>query len=402
MTNFQGKRLLILGAGRGQIGLYKAAREMGVTTIAGTLADNNPPCIPLANEVCYMNILDPDEVEQKTQNLAFDGVATCCLDRGLTAMGRLCDKKNLTGYPEEVARLCNDKSLMKSRLSDKGVNTAKYATVDNIDNLIETIKQVGGYPAMIKATDLAGSRGIYRVENDAEAIDGFNQAMILTRKNYLIIEKFISGREFGAQAFVYNGNVMFVMPHGDILYHADTNVPIGHYVPYDCDANIMNQAYEQTCKAIHAIGLDNCAVNIDFIESDGVVYVLELTGRIGANCLPELVGINYGINYYKMAIAAALGVNPQIIWEKRSTGKCGVSKMVVSPDKSGIIDSIAYIGEYSDDINDITIFVHPGGEIRKFNNSSDCLAQVVVSGESVNTCIKRADEVASMIEYKLR
>ena len=50
--NLKGKRLLILGAGRGQIGLYRAAKEMGITTIAGTMPDNNPPCIPLADEVC--------------------------------------------------------------------------------------------------------------------------------------------------------------------------------------------------------------------------------------------------------------------------------------------------------------------------------------------------------------
>ncbi|SQC98625.1 Uncharacterised protein [Fusobacterium necrophorum subsp. necrophorum] len=31
------KRLLILGAGRGQIGLYKAAKELGIKTIAGTM-----------------------------------------------------------------------------------------------------------------------------------------------------------------------------------------------------------------------------------------------------------------------------------------------------------------------------------------------------------------------------
>ena len=43
----EGKRLLVLGAGRGQIGLYKAAKEMGITTIAGTMPDNNPPGIPL-------------------------------------------------------------------------------------------------------------------------------------------------------------------------------------------------------------------------------------------------------------------------------------------------------------------------------------------------------------------
>ena len=37
-----------------------------MVSIAGTMPDNGPPCIPLADEVCYMNILDPDEVESKT------------------------------------------------------------------------------------------------------------------------------------------------------------------------------------------------------------------------------------------------------------------------------------------------------------------------------------------------
>ena len=46
------KRLLILGAGRGQIGLYKAAKEMGITTIAGTMTGDNLPCLALADEVC--------------------------------------------------------------------------------------------------------------------------------------------------------------------------------------------------------------------------------------------------------------------------------------------------------------------------------------------------------------
>ena len=56
----KGKRLLIVGAGRGQVGLYKAAKEMGIHTLAGTMPDNNPPCINLADEVCYMNIANPD------------------------------------------------------------------------------------------------------------------------------------------------------------------------------------------------------------------------------------------------------------------------------------------------------------------------------------------------------
>ena len=62
--------------------------------------------------------------------------------------------------------------------------------------------------------------------------------------------------------------------------------------------------------SIKALGLNNCAVNVDLILRDNKVYVIELTGRVGANCLPELVEINFGIEYYKMIAAMAVGENP--------------------------------------------------------------------------------------------
>lgn len=91
------KRLLIIGAGRGQVGLYKAAKEMGIHTIAGTMKDNNPPGIKLADEVCYMNIANPNEVLEKAKTLQLDDVATCCLDTGVPALGKVCDALKLTG-----------------------------------------------------------------------------------------------------------------------------------------------------------------------------------------------------------------------------------------------------------------------------------------------------------------
>lgn len=400
--NIQGKRLLILGAGRGQIGLYKAAREMGVVSIAGTMPDNNPLCIPLADEVCYMNILNPDEVESKTIDLQFDGVATCCLDRGLKALGRLCDTRSFSGYTEDVAELCNDKSRMKLRFWEYGVNTAAYEQISTEGDLLNAISKIGGYPVIIKATDLAGSQGIYKAKNEEEALYGFFNAMNVTREDYVLVEKFLQGHEFGAQAFVTNGEVLFVMPHGDVLYQAATAVPVGHYVPYECSNTLREKITEETKKAIKAIGLDNCAVNIDFIEEDGKVYVLELTGRIGANCLPELVSINYGLNYYKMVVAAALGIDPKEIWSKRKEGKVGLAKMIISSDREGILDSIRYIGEWESDIYDLTLFARPGSEVKRFTNSSHCLAQLVVEGQDLKECENRVEAVASKIEVNLR
>lgn len=213
----EGKRLLVLGAGRGQIGLYKAAKEMGITTIAGTMPDNNPPGIPLADEVCFMNIANPDEVAKKAANLKLDGVATCCLDTGISALGKTCDSLGLTGLPEKAAIMCNDKSKMKKAFMEYGVSTAQYFEISNEEELENALNKIK-LPVIIKATDLQGSNGIYIAKTEKDAYDGFHAAMGLTKRSYCIVEEFIEGWEFGAQAFVYNNEVLFVMPHGDETY----------------------------------------------------------------------------------------------------------------------------------------------------------------------------------------
>ena len=38
-----GRRILIIGAGRGQAGLIRAAKRLGATTVVATLTDPQPP-----------------------------------------------------------------------------------------------------------------------------------------------------------------------------------------------------------------------------------------------------------------------------------------------------------------------------------------------------------------------
>ena len=51
--------------------------------------------------------------------------------------------------------------------------------------------------------------------------------------DYIIIEQYVKGVEFGAQAYVKNGQLTFVMPHGDMVHHGLTDIPVGHYAPYE-------------------------------------------------------------------------------------------------------------------------------------------------------------------------
>lgn len=400
--NVKGKRLLVVGAGRGQIGLYKAAKEMGVHTIAGTMPDNNPPGIKLADEVCYMNIAKPCEVLEKAKTLNIDGLATSCLDTGVPAIGKVCDALGLTGLSENAAIMCGDKLKMKKAFMEHGVSTAKFVEIHSHEELKKAL-DILQLPVIIKATDLQGSNGIYIAKTHEAAIEGFNGAMEKTHRDYCIVEQYIEGYEFGAQAFVYRGDVLFVMPHGDETYMSHTAVPVGHYVPFEGDETIHKQAEEAVKGAIRALGLNNCAVNVDLILKDDVVYLIELTGRVGANCLPELTQINFGIEYYKMIIAMALGENPLELWDqRRDRTKAGLAKMILETEKSGILDNIEYKGKIEGDVLEVTFFKHPGDEIRVFENSNDCVGQIIVQGETLDDCQMLLQNTLKQIEMKLQ
>ena len=400
--NVKGKRLLIVGAGRGQVGLYKAAKELGVHTIAGTPTNRDYPGIKLADEVCEMDISKPDEVLEKAKTLSIDGLATSCLDTGVPAIGKVCDALGLTGLTENASVMCGDKLKMKKAFMKNGVSTAQFveiSSMDDLENALETLK----LPVIIKATDLQGSNGIYIAKTHEAAIEGFQGAMEKTRRDYCIVEQYIEGYEFGAQAFVYHGEVLFVMPHGDETYMSHTAVPVGHYVPFEGDENIYKQAEVAVKGAIKALGLNNCAVNVDLILKDGTVYVIELTGRVGANCLPELTEINFGIEYYKMIIVMALGENPLELWElRREKTKAGLAKMIFETEKPGILKNIEYKGKIEGNVREVTLFKQPGDEINIFENSKDCIGQIIVEGDTMKECKELLQDVLDQIAIVLQ
>lgn len=378
--NYQGKKVLVQGASRGNLGFVKTAKEHGVYLIMTGLGGDFP-CNPYADKFCYADISDPDAVLKVAQDNCVDGVIICCSDTGLQAVGRCNDVLGLSGITEEAATTSANKLLMKEKLISAGVQTAKFMKVTKKSDLGVVINEIG-FPMIVKATDLQGSRGISIVKKESDLEKAFDDTMSLTKKDYCIIEQFIEGKEFGAQAFVYKGEVLFVLPHGDETIMCKTAVPIGHYMPYDVPSSLYDDTVKQATNAIKALGLDNCAVNIDLIEKEGKAFIIELTGRVGANCLPELTSNYFGINYYEMILATCLGESPIPVFSKRKTPVSTLARMIKS-DRSGICKSVSY---QEIEGTQIHMFIHEGSEVRKFTNSNDAIGEIIVYGKDMAEC----------------
>ena len=389
------KKILINGAGRGCFNLIKTANAMGLYTIVTGMEG---PCIPLANKA-YREIHPghPEEVLKVAKDENVDAVVTCCNDMGLESVGYCCDSLNLCGLSRHAAQASSNKLLLKEMLVKNNVRTAKFCKVKNNEDLIRATLELH-YPLIVKATDLQGSRGITIVRKETELDSAFDEAMSLTHKDYCIVEEFIEGKEFGAQAFVYNGEVLFVLPHGDDVFMGKTAVPIGHYMPYEINEDLKKDIEKQAIGAIKAVGLDNCAVNIDFIEKDNKAYVIELTGRGGANGLTDITGRYFGINYYEMIIQMALGNDPREVFSKRlSVPKAAKSSMIKS-NISGIVHELKVPSLEDVEIN---MFIHEGDSIRSFTNCNDAIGEIFVQGENLEKCENLVNESITKIKVEI-
>lgn len=394
--DLKGKRLLLQGASRGNLGFVKTAKQHGVNIIMTGLGGDFP-CNPYADKFCKADISDPDAVLKVAQEEKVHGAIICCSDTGLQAVGRCNDVLGLAGITEKAATESANKLLMKEKLLAAGVQTAKFLKVSSEAELEKVIEEIG-FPMIVKATDLQGSRGINIVRKESNLLQAYRDTMSLTKKDYCIIEQFIEGTEFGAQAFVYKGEVLFVLPHGDETIMCKTAVPIGHYMPYEISDEMHEDTIKQVTNSIKALGINNCAVNVDLIEKDGKAFIIELTGRVGANCLPELTSNYFGINYYEMILATCLGESPLPIWGKRKAPCATLARMVKS-EKSGICEDVIVPDNLDAQIH---MFIHKGSEVRAFTNSNDAIGEVIVRGSNMEECESKMAEVLKKIIIKLK
>ncbi|MBQ4484472.1 MAG: ATP-grasp domain-containing protein [Prevotella sp.] len=384
-------KILILGAGIYQVPLIKKAKEMGLYTIVCSI-EGNYPGFAFADQVYYVNTTDIEGCLSVAEREQIDGVCTTGTDVALPALGAIVDRFNLKGPSYKSAVLSADKREMKDAFVRSGVSTANFRKIESSIEGLSAAEEIG-YPVILKVTDNSGSRGICVVRDRSEFENAYHSVLPYTKKAYILVEKYLEGHEYGAQALVSNGRVLFVMPHGDIVFQGKTGVPVGHYVPYKISSELEKDTVSQVERAIKALGIDNAAVNADLIECNGRAYVLEIGARVGATCLPEIVSQYYGIDYYEMILKISLG----LAFEEKFIPQCACVAELITSEIDGVIK------KYNTNI------IHPnllqysmdypvGFKVKRFSVGPDRIGQVITFGKTLEDSQKFMSEIMKSIE----
>ena len=388
-------RIMILGAGVYQVPLIRKAREMGIETIV--VSTPGPyRGFELADRCYYTDTRDRESILSIAREEKIDGICTTGTDVAVSSIGYVCSRTGLKGIGEEAAeRLCN-KALMKEAFLKHGVSCAEGERVRSAGQACLAAERIG-FPAVIKRVDSSGSRGITIVRRREEVPEAYACALEKSRYDYALAERCLTGTEIGIDGYIRGGRVVFCAPHGKFLYHGThTTVPVGHSFPLNCSRELEDEIYRQMQLAADATGADDCCFNADVFVDGNRVWIIEMGGRCGATCIPELIHESTGFDYYRAMIMEAMGESAY--FPENVTYRPCMAKLLISP-VEGTVTEIDHDGidRIRRDGVQVTIDPEVGGHVFSMSDGTDRIGSVLMHTGSEEELDRKILEVGNCI-----
>jgi biotin carboxylase len=299
-------RLLVLGAGPGQLGLLAAARARGLFVVA---VDRDPaaPGFRYADRRAIVSLDDEPALERLAEAERVDGVIAPGIDWAVGSAARIAARYGLQ-HPisQETAILSSSKLRQRERLEQAGVPQTRWKVVTEPDDEL-------GFPCVVKPTERHGRRGLSLVRTREELQEAVRVALRASRSGRCLVEELAQGPEVTVTAFSNAGR-----------FHPLTvmdRLPRAHVWP----SHWGGSATEVAEAATRALGVENGPSSTQLRIGPEGPKVVELGARLGGGHDAELCVAALGVDLNGLALSAALGeeIDPQqLAGRPRVAGAC--------------------------------------------------------------------------------
>lgn len=372
-------KLMILGAGIMQLPLIKTARSMGHEVIV-VGRKGKYPGISFASKCIFTDFTKTEEVVAIAEREQIDGIWTCGLDSAIRTMAAVSEALQLPGISTKCAEIVCNKLRMKDFFVRSHIRTADFVVCRNEEDGHKAFHHFNKRRVVFKAVDSQGSAGITMVENPEQVSRAYQEIRKFSNSKEYIVEEFLHGTEIGAQAFVVNSQMQWMVPHGDYIFQGGTGIPIGHYIPLDLPCKILADCNSQIERFVQASGIRTCALNVDFIICNQKAYVLEIAARCGATMIAESISLWFGYNYYEKMIEAALGLPISIV---PGRDRYASATMTLTSKISGKITRQEVKPRFQSSNSIIHFDNQVGDQVHEFRRGIDRIGHVISRGKNL-------------------
>ncbi len=396
------KRLLVLGAGPGQLGLLEAARQRELYVIAAD-REAGAPGFPLADRRALISAEDEPALERLASAEEIDGVIAPGIDWSVAIAARISAKLGLP-HPLSVesAQLAVSKLRQRERFAEAGLPFARYAVASRGEEAEAAAAELG-FPLVVKAPDRQGQRGLALARGREELGPAVERALAASRSGLCIVEQLEPGREATVIGFSLDGRYHALAVTDRRSASAPAfGVSLEHAWPSSLDDAELEKTTEIAGRAVASLGIEQGPSYVQMIVGERGPRVVELAARLGGGHDAELVEAALGIELNGLALAAALGetIEPRALVPRALAGGA-CTRFLIAPE--GELVAVHRVEEASalEGVKRVRLYREPGYVFTPFLSRSDRAGSLLVLGPDQEHAVERAREAADLIRFEV-
>jgi biotin carboxylase len=387
-----GRRLLVLGAGPAQLGLLAAARERGLFVLA---LDRDPgaPGFRYADRRAIISTEDEQGIERLASAERVEGIIAPGIDWPVAIAARVAHKMGLA-HPVSpaVATLAVSKQRQREALANAGVPQPAWHIVSEVEDGLPV-------PAVVKAPDRQGQKGLTLVRAASELPDAIAAAIEESRSGSAIVEELVDGPEVTVNAFSLRGEYHPLTVTDRLTAEPPAfGVALAHVWPSEAGG----QAAAVAESAVKALKIEDGPTYTQLRVGPDGPQVIEVAARLGGGHDAELAKLALGVDLNGLALQAALG-EPIRSTSLRASSQVGgaIVRFLVPPE--GVLEEVEGTEDARsvEGVQDIRVYRAPGHVFGPFQRGADRAGAVLAVGDSRGQALQRADEAVRLIRFKV-
>ena len=377
------KKLMLLGGLRYLLPVIDAAHKLGIHVITCDYLPDNI-AHKYSDEYRNVSIIDKGAVLQAARELQIDGIMSFAVDPGVVTAAYVQQEMGLPGCPYESVCILQNKDRFREFLRANGFNCPWSFGFSSVQEALDSAAQYT-YPAIVKPTDSAGSKGVSRVDSPAELPAALQEAMEHSLSGRIIVEQFLEkvGCSSDTDSFSVDGKLAYVSYSAQRFDEDAPNPYTPSAYSWPSTMGLENEAIltAEIQRLITLLGLTSSIYNIETrVCTDGKPYIMELSPRGGGNRLAEMIRHATGVDLVTNAVRATVGMPVVGVEQKPYNGHW--AEVILHAAEDGVFQGLDVVPELQANAVEVDLWVKPGDTVHAFRGANDAIGTLVLKFET--------------------
>ena len=385
-------RLLVLGAGPAQLGLLEAARARGDVHVIAVDRDPGAPGFPFADERAVLSSEDEEGIDRLARARGIDGIVSPGADWPVGIAARVAER---IGLPHPIdartGAVATSKTRQREAFAEAGVPHAR--AIDPRDPAVEL-------PAVVKAPDRQGQRGLALVRSRAELEPALAAARSESRSGAVLVEQLVEGPELTVNGFSVAGRFVPLTVTDRLTAEPPAfGVALAHVWP---SAHDTDEVADAARAAVEAVGIREGPSYTQVRLGVAGPVVIEVAARLGGGHDAELCEAATGVDLNGLAIEAALGRPCDTVLQAGSAGIGGAAVVFLVPPLGGLLETAGVEeAEAAEGVRWVRVYRRPGHVFGELRRGADRAGAILALGASRDEALERARRAADAVRFRI-